>query len=231
MSEELETKNNQPEETPVDQVQPVVEVQETPVVEAAPVEQVDEVKELNFRALRNAKRKAEEERDELYSRINESKKYKPVVNETELEKNRRDIRELKQSWQHQQDKVATENIERQLKETYPDLDNVINQDNIELLKARDANFSKMVNSSPTGPSDLYHRAIAAYSLIKKYGIHVDDKHVDARAKVAGNMAKPRPASAAATTSEGLADFSGFVNMNKSERRKAIFTMARNRANS
>ena len=188
---------------------------------------------LNFEALREAKKQAELERDEMRAQL-DARNNAPAVppkDESELEMTRREVRELKQNWKNQRDTAEANKIESQLRETYPDLDKVINKDNLELLKARDKTFSKLVNSRPSGPDDLYHRAIAAYSLIKKYGIHVEDKHVDDRARVAANMAKPRPASAAATTnSEGLAEFSAFTNMNSEERRKAVFKLARERAN-
>ena len=46
------------------------------------------------------------------------------------------------------------------------------------------------------------------------------------------MAKPRPASAASSSSsEGLSDFASFAGMNTEERRAAIFKLARERANS
>lgn len=186
----------------------------------------------NFEALREAKKQAELERDELRAQLDaRSNKPKQVESESETDMTRREIKELKQNWRDQRDAIEGNRIEAQLRETYPDLDKVINKNNLETLKARDKTFSKLVGSKPSSPDDLYHRAIAAYSLIKKYGIHVEDNHEGDRAKVAANMAKPRPASSAATTnSEGLAEFSAFTNMNSEERRKAVFKLARERAN-
>ena len=195
-----------------------------------PVESIDMV---NFRKLRIAKNKAEEERDELYgrlARIDRERESAPRKNETEAQANKREIREIKNERRMERNIAETRNIENRLKDTYPDLEEVINSDNIEKLKDLDPNFARLVRNGSKDPNDLYHRVIAAYSLIKKHGIHVSDAHAGDRARVENNMAKPRPAVAASTTSEGLSEFAGFVNMNTEDRRRAIFEMARKRAN-
>jgi hypothetical protein len=236
---ETQVSETQVSETPVSET-PVSETQvsQTQVSQTQPEAPVETPEQINFKALREAKRAVERERDELAAKIASSQKNtndQPDANtstaqESEAEATKREIREIKESLRREREAAETRKIEAKLLETYPDLEKVVNMDNIEVLKARDANFAKLVASNPSSPSDLYNRAIAAYSLIKKYGIHVDDNHSDDRAKVEANMAKPRPASAASTASEGLADFAGFVNMNTEERRRAIFEMARKRAN-
>ena len=193
--------------------------------------------QINFKALRQAKKRAEKERDELAKKIEELSNAKQNevsddIYEDDISKTRKEIQELKQQWQQQQNQVKARTIEEKLKSEFPDLETVVNEDNIEVLKARDPNFAKIINRAPNDPDELYHRAVAAYTLIKKYGIYVKDDHKKDREKVAKNMAKPRPASAASSsTSEGLADFSDFSSMNSEERRKAIFKLARERANS
>lgn len=177
----------------------------------------------NFEALRESKQRIERERDELRAKLKER--------DSGVDTSREDIKELKQNWVNQRNEVESNRIESQLRETYPDLDSVINNKNIEELKKKDKNFAKMIDSSSNNPNDLYHRAVAAYSLIKKHGIYVEDNYADDRARVSDNMSKPRPASSASTrTSEGLADFAAFSDMNTEERRKAIFKLARERAN-
>ena len=195
--------------------------------------------QINFKALRQAKKQAERERDELAAKIKELNSINKSnvsedddVYEDDITKTRKDIQDLKRQWTAQQNQVKAQNIEQKLKAEFPDLESVVNEDNIEVLKARDPSFAKIINRAPSDPDELYHRAVAAYTLIKKYGIYVKDNHVKDRARVEKNMAKPRPASAASSSSsEGLSDFASFAGMNIEERRHAIFKLARERANS
>lgn len=199
--------------------------------------------QLNFKALRQAKKQAEKERDELARKIETlNAASKQEVSETEdiyeddITKTQRDLKELKQQWAAQQQQIKFNNIQQQLRTDFPDFESVVNEEKIEILKARDLNFARITNRTPNDPDELYHRAVAAYTLIKKYGIHVldvkDDRKKD-RDRVQKNMAKPRPSAAAASSSasEGLSDFASFAGMNEDERRAAIYKLARERANS
>ena len=218
-------------------------VVDTSVVDTSVDQQKNE--QINFKALRQAKKQAEKERDELalrvkeLSRVREDDPYDTSVDNTSDDddidassSNSRDIKELKRQWTAQQNQLKAKSIEEKLKSEFPDLEEVVTSDNIEVLKARDPNFAKIINRAPSDPDELYHRAVAAHTLIKKYGIYVKDNHVKDRARVEKNMAKPRPASsasAASTSSEGLSDFSSFAGMNEDDRRQAIFKLARERA--
>jgi len=194
---------------------------------------------LNFKALRQAKKQAERERDELAKKIEELSKSNSNqvsadddIYEDDVAQTRREIKDLKNQWIAQQNQVKTKTIEEKLKSEFPDLETVVNEDNIEVLKARDPNFARIINRAPNDPDELYHRAVAAYTLIKKYGIYIKDNHEKDRARVEKNMAKPRPASAAAAkSSEGLSDFAEFANLNSEERNRAIMRLAKERANS
>lgn len=199
--------------------------------------------QLNFKALRQAKKQVEKERDELARKVetfNTVNKQEVLQDDDtyddDLSKTRKEIQELKRQWTAQQNQVKAQNIEQKLKSEFPDLETVVNEDNIEVLKARDPNFARIINRAPSDPDELYHRAVAAYTLIKKYGIHapdVKDDHKKDRDRVQKNMAKPRPSAAAASSSasEGLSDFASFAGMNEDERRAAIYKLARERADS
>jgi len=194
---------------------------------------------LNFKALREAKKQAERQRDELAKKIEELNKSNNSkisadddIYEDDITQTRKEIQDLKSQWIAQQNQIKTKIIEEKLKSEFPDLDTVINEDNIEVLKARDPNFARIINKIPNDPDELYHRAVTAYTLIKKYGIYIEDNHEKDRARVEKNMAKPRPASAAAAkSSEGLSDFADFANLSTEERNKAIIRLAKERANS
>ena len=225
---------------------------ETAPVETATLESGDIQKRnenLNYKALRQSKKQAEKERDEYalklrrleqfqleHSRVENSKVENSKSEQSgddladDLARTRNEFRDFKAKWNKQQNQLKLINIEQQLKQNFPDFENVINEENIDVLKARDTNFAKATSKAIAEPDELYHRAVAAYTLIKRYGIYVKDEHQGDRARVAKNMAKPRPASASAQT-ESLADFASFSTMNEEERRKAIFKVARERANS
>jgi hypothetical protein len=198
---------------------------------------VSEQNKLNIKAMREAKRKAEQERDELLNRIKEleTSKNKFVdddddLYEDDITKTKKELQELKSQWQAQQNQAKVFQIEQKLKAGFPDLEQVVNDETIEVLKARDKSFAKIIDSQPQSVDELYNRAVSAYALIKKYGIYVEDNHKADRARVEKNMSKPRPVStAAATPSEGLADFAQFAHLNDEERSRAINKLARQRA--
>jgi len=147
-----------------------------------------------------------------------------------ITKTKKELQELKFQWIAQQNQAKVLQIEQKLKVDFPDLEQVVNDETIEVLKARDKSFAKIIDSQPQSVDELYNRAVSAYTLIKKYGIYVEDNHKADRARVEKNMSKPRPVStAAATPSEGLADFAQFAHLNDKERSRAINKLARQRA--
>ena len=207
--------------------------QEAPVTEAPTNnEKQPSQQELNYKALREAKRKAEQERDALLAELN---KYKSTESKNTSDdvvvKTQKELEELKSQWTMYQQQAAAKQIEEKLKKEFPDLEKVVNDENIETLKARDADFANLTNSEIKSPQDLYNRAISAYALIKKYGIYVEDNFDKERKKVEENLSKPRPAHTAVSGqgSAGLSDFARFSNMNKAERSRAIEEMVRERA--
>lgn len=229
--EDKEVLNETPEvvveETPV----------EAPVVDQEAKEDVPPTQqELNYKALREAKKKAENERDDFASKLKAIEDTKnnddDDIYTDNVSKTQKELNELKQQWSLYQNQTVAHSIEQKLKTDFPDLELVVNEANIEVLKARDPHFAKITAKVMSDPNDLYNRAISAYALIKKYGIYVEDKYAKDRERVQKNLAKPRPASTAVSGegSAGLADFAEFAGLNETERRSAIFNLARKRAN-
>lgn len=194
----------------------------------------------NFAALRESKRRVEQERDQLSQRINELEKSKSESTasndqknyEDEIKRTREELNNLKSQWNDYQSKIEVGQVEKQLTQNFPDYEKVATQENIEKLKEKDGRFAKLINKNPESVDDLYNRAVSAYTLIKKYGLYVQDEHEKDRDRVDNNLSKPRPVNTAqgSTPSDGLADFAEFSNLSEKERQKAIFKLAKKRAN-
>lgn len=194
---------------PIEQEIPQVEEQpatEQPVVEEAPAAeaQANKTIEDNMRNLRLGREKAERERDELLSRLRavEQAQQKPVETKEEnlnvaaddfvegrhLAAYEKKIQALEKRIQQNQSNNHAANAESRLKNQYQDFDKVVNAGNIEALRIAYPEIAQTINST----SDLYTKAVSAYTLIKKLGIHKEDTFVADKAKAQLNAAKPRP---------------------------------------
>ena len=182
---------------------PAVEEQ---IVES-PVEEDIYVK--NYRAIRSKAEKLERERDEAVRRLQEieSNRYaqskaqveSPQVEEDvrvgdddlvegkHLTKVGRKIKALEEKIQQYQQQSSMTATEAKLKSQYSDFDKVVSRDNIEMLKDAYPELYSTIYTS----SDLYNKAVSAYTLIKKLGIHREDNFASDRAMVQKNASKPR----------------------------------------
>jgi len=194
--------------------------------------------ELNFKALREAKKQIERERDELKAQLsrataasaNSDDDLYDDTSVDDISETKKELKELKNQWSAYQNQTKVVQIEQKLKKDFPDLESVVNDDSIDLLKARDKSFAKIIDTAPRSVDELYNRAVSAYTLIKKYGIYVEDKHIADKQRVEKNLAKPRPVSSASNSvSEGLADFAEFAHLSSKDKEKAIYNLARKRA--
>ena len=165
----------------------------------------------NVRALRLAKQQAERERDEAMRLIAEFKQqqqamHKPQEPEEDLsvnlnpddyaegkhllkmsrrmQKMESEYRERMQQFENQSRALAAES---QLRMQYPDIDKVINAENIALLRDEYPELAATINSN----QDTYSKSVAAYTMIKKLGIHKDAVVNDAQNRIVQNSQKPR----------------------------------------
>ena len=206
--------------------------------EAAPEPEVDNAK-LNFEALRKAKKQAEKERDELARKLKELEALKQESQpeddldyaDDEVETVKKEINTIKKTLEQERFNNEVSRIEKRLQQEFPDIEEVINEKNIEVLKARDPEFAKIVSRPPSDPSEFYHRALTAYTLINKYGIAASSPEATKNAeRLQNNMNKPKSSSAAATSkSDALSELSQFADLPPEERRRAIIKLARERA--
>lgn len=192
--------NNEPEEPGERPVAQATEIQEEP--------KSSNDKEKNFRDLRNKALALQRERDEAIARMQELEALQkkqdpqnPVSDEDEeialapdelaegkhLSKVGRKIKRLEQQLQSYQRTAQEAAIEAKIKAKYPDFDEVVNKDTIESLRLLEPEFAETLNSS----SNLYSKAVAAYKMIKRSGIILDEADVQEKKTITKNTTKPR----------------------------------------
>ena len=160
----------------------------------------------SWRDLRVAKEQAEAERDEAMRILRQIELQKhspqPAAKEEEdirlgpdelaegkhLSQVDRKIKKLEeQLWQYQQ-KTTEMTAEATLRSKYPDFEKIVSNENIKQLKQDYPSIAETLSSNP----NVYSKAEAAYQMIKKLGIHVEDVFQNERAQVQKNLAKPKP---------------------------------------
>jgi len=173
-----------------------------PVQQEVPVQQKDEREQpLRFQTLREARERAERERD-LYKRqleiaqSNQRPQAPPKQPETysiapddlvegrHLAKYDQEIKKLRQELVNYQ----AMSVETRLKSQYRDFSSVVNEENIAMLRTAEPELAEAIKSSP----DLYNKAVAAYTMIKKLGIVPDATQNSQQTLAQENAAKPRP---------------------------------------
>lgn len=187
-----------PEEALAQTNQVAVEKQEPAQEAPSPEPQPESREERNFKILRAQREKVERERDELAQQLARMYQQPPVQHPQETNPNPDDlvewkhvdkrIKDLESKIQGYQQQSQESVIEARLKTQYPDFDSVVSRDNIDILKAEYPELADTLNSS----SNLYSKAVSAYTLIKKLGIQQDDNSYADRARLQKNMSKPKP---------------------------------------
>jgi len=208
------------------QVQEETENQETTLQgpnsnqnESQPTQDVQQEaqEELNYRALRELKEKAERERDELRIKLEQTQKIQqqePVppqptenqdfyVNPDDLVEGKhlsavnKKVKQLEEQLQAYQQQSTVNTVEARLKAQHPDFDQVVSKENIEIFRTAYPELAAAIGSS----SDIYSKGMSAYTLIKKFGIHQAQANAGAVDRVKQNLSKPT-SSASIGTQQG-----------------------------
>jgi len=209
--DETNLENTEVTHAPVEEVQQEV-VQDHVEAAQSTEENIESARQLtqaeNFKRLRESKDRVERERDELHKRISDlemlqNNKSIPAEEEEDLSisiapddlaegkhlnKVSKKIKRLEKQLEDYHKQASTESVEAKLKYEYPDFDKIVSKDNIESLKIAYPEIARTLNDS----TDLYSKAISAYTMIKKLGIHVDDTYGVDKTRVSTNASKPRP---------------------------------------
>lgn len=190
--------------------------EELPQVQAASVEAKD--KDYNFKAIREAKEKAERERDELVKYFMELQKQQvsqqvapksSAKSDTSVPAQEQDdfnidedslldgrygkkfyneIKSLKEELRTYKQQSVQQSTEVRIKQQFPDFDQVVSNENISRLKQEFPEIAQTLHDT----KDLYSKAVSAYGIIKKFGLYQDPVQVRQQEQVLSNTSKPRP---------------------------------------
>jgi len=167
----------------------------------------------SFKEIRIAKEKAEKERDvllaqfiEMQNKLQAAQPKQPEVEEPDefnidpdaivegkqLKAVARKMKEMEKQlykYQSQSQEVA---IEAKLKAQFPDFEDVVSKENVEILNEQYPDIAKTLRET----NDLYNKATSAYKIIKNFGIHKEAQkellYGQDKAKALENVSKPRP---------------------------------------
>lgn len=165
----------------------------------------------SFRSLREKAEKAERERDALLAQMLEMQKRTNVAEpkqETEIQEDFdwdisdsdllegkhakkiiKEMRKLKTEISQYQKQSSQTAIEAKIKAVYPDFEKVVSAENVERLNYEYPEVAQSLKDNP----DIYSKAAAAYSIIKRFGIHQEDPiQTYEKQKATQNLSKPRP---------------------------------------
>ncbi len=170
----------------------------------------------SFRAIREARERAEWERDNFKAQMQEMQRamqnqYGPQVQKPQPEPEEVDdfnfdvaddalmegkhvkqvLQELKKV-KKQLRQVHTQSTESELRSrlnnNYPDFDEVVSVDNVKRLSEQYPDVAEALRDTP----DKYKMASSAYAIMKKFGIHKDLQFEEDKMKAIKNSQKPRP---------------------------------------
>lgn len=101
---------------------------------------------------------------------------------------KRDIKQLRDALENVQKQSESMTAEARLKAAYPDIERVINDENIAMLQEIEPETAAILKSS----GDFYNKAVVAYKAIKRTGIFKEDEFAADKERAAKNSLKPRP---------------------------------------
>ena len=167
----------------------------------------------SFNALKKKAQQMERERDEAirklqqqeYERLtaqhHQAKDQKPVAEEEadisigdddlaegkHIHSLKRKVKRLEDALTQTKQISETNQIEARIKSHYGDFDSVVTKENLDALAAEEPE----VHATIVATQDLYSKAVSAYKIIKKLGIH-QEQFNEEKEMAKKNVAKPRP---------------------------------------
>jgi len=147
----------------------------------------------NLIRLREAKERAEREKEELQAQLeayrNQTKQEEETPEEflDDTERLQKEVETVKKQLESYQKQQAMSADESRLKSVYSDFEQVVNNDTIAKLREVDPETAETI---ATSQASLYARGAAAYKRIKE--LNLDDRYAKDRQKAQENVNKPRP---------------------------------------
>lgn len=205
--------NNVPDELPEETLQAMDEqlVEEVEEVEEVkekvqPIKQTKN-KEDNFAELRKAREaaerraeKLERERELLMEQLlNQAPKaakkqaepeYDLTLSDDDLSTGK-DVRHVYAKTKALEQQLKNMQEEARIRAKYPDLDQVVTDENIYLLRTKEPEIAQSLNMAP----DSWDKLAAVYTMIKKTGIHKTHAYDSQKIQAATNASKPKPLAA------------------------------------
>jgi hypothetical protein len=214
--------------------------QETEQVGVQPVQQEESVSAKNFRVLREKTERLEWENREYQrkelQRLQEEelRRSKPVQQEDDSNiadddyTAKKDVEKIfnkkNKVYEERINKLEQMLVEKQLKEDYPDFDNVVTDENMKKLAAKFPHHVRNLSYSP----NYYDRAAAAYELItdKKINAEVEQEHQTQviKQKIQNNLNRTKSAAtvASSATSSALARAANYTDELTPERKQQLW---------
>ena len=188
------------------QAEPVIPQQKSPSKNASE----------NFKSLREARERAEWERDTLKAQMAEMQRqmqqpYQPsqpkevapevdydeipfdVADDALLEGKHakqlvQELKKVKKELRQFHSQSNETAVEAKIKATYPDFIDVVSAENVAILNREYPEIAQTLRDTP----DIYNKASAAYSIMKRFGIYKDKAYDEDKMKAVKNAQKPRP---------------------------------------
>ena len=173
--------------------------EQEPQQEQPQQQQQQRPQERNFRELREKAARIEQERDLALKKLQELEQSRQqsfelkdddLVEGKHLSKYDKKIKDLETQIEQYAQKTSEVATETRLKAQYQDFDKVVTEANINQLRELYPEIADTINST----GNLYNKAVAAYTMIKKLGIIGEDNYQQDRSTAQRNAAKPRPTS-------------------------------------
>jgi len=192
-----ETESTEEPQEPISNEAGPSDVEYQEAAEQAQVVQA-KTKQDNLRALREKSERLERERDEYMRQLKEAQASKDdsdlslgdadLAEGKHLKKLQQEIKKLRQESEVNKQQSQVTQTEVRLKSQYSDFDKVVSADNIAALRESYPELAASINAN----NDLYSKAVSAYTMIKKLGIHQEQVYAPEKARIAQNAAKPKP---------------------------------------
>lgn len=214
------------QEPVITQEQPLQVEEAAPLQEAPQEESFEEIqaRDKQFRAfkeLREARDRAERERDELQRRIAESQQARPapeddlidvlggsdddLIERKHLKKFYSSLeKKLEQKYKHAEERA----LEAQIRSRYPDFDTVVTNERVAQFTRDYPEIAQSLGASP----DQYNKAISVYKMLKQFGYDKEAESEYTKQRVQSNAVRPKTATSisAQRPSSGLQQADAFA---------------------
>jgi len=199
----------------------------------------DEMQEVRFKTLRNNNKQLEQQNEALNHRLEALERaQRPVAQQQPEDKYTEEVlapddfvegkhlskydqkfTQMSKELAEYKKQAHMNSVDSQIKAKYPDFDDVVTKENMQVLYTAEPDFAKTIATA----QDLYSQAATAYKLIKKLGIIPSDATLKNAHRMAKNSEKPIPTGSVhsqATADSPLSSANSFAeDMSKEEKQK------------